>query len=243
MIDFKNSKKELDKVALDDTTDVLSQITIRHTETTKQNREKAIDLFEMGVLIAKGKIDVPIKTLGETLGLHRRALQMAKKMAIHFDMDKDKFIKAYDESGIHTWSGFCNSIFKRQKSPHYPKSPNKAMEKVLGVTRNALKDPVEHQVLKDITKFRERLARLLPLRTIPADKIFMMYQDCAVCGDSAEATDGHTLIKAGEGVSVPVPVCDKCIDTYRKSDIDWQRVAKYYYIYAMNLESDIDVLA
>jgi hypothetical protein len=235
-LNMKSKKKDTSEADIMSARSMLSQASLKISESKDSLFESYCKRFELGALANSLSSVLTQREQCSYIGTSAKELVESKKIAKHFDNDILKFRLFLSLNRFESWKRLSKVILKRRSSrttrPYKLTKAFLLMRRTIDDYKNFPADVGEYyyQTLKAMAKM---LSRVVPFTEV-IDKNFLKYSDCCGCGEEAWG-DGHKILYTKTPTPMPYPMCDKCID--EKVEVDMSRVASIYYIFSKNIET------
>jgi hypothetical protein len=202
----------------------------------------AEEMFRIGTKLLSEDSTLSKNGVVALTGLNRGDIDKAKIIAKFYDCDMEKFKEAFVTSKKITWQEFCRVHIKRQRLQHR-EIKDEDMIHLASEVKRALGRFVTEKaegMTKYFNEIRKMITRVIPPAESIADKNYLRYYQCCCCGAEPDSPDGHHIGTLKSERFVHFPVCDTCKELHIRPD--WERIARMYANYAINLEHYLDKL-
>ena len=208
----------------------------------EHDRDQLAAMFDVGVLIfvSKNK-EVTFRELGNIGGIPYPHLSIAQTIARLWKCDKVKFMEHCANENINSWRQALKEFgpMRKRRKNRLGKKIHEVYLTMIALHDNAKNFDANKEEYDAMVEILQKCAKYVPAKKKLTSPHYLKYQDCVCCG-MEPPRKGHLEKHHPAFDWLKYPVCEKCSE--EKKQPDWERVAKIYACYAIDLENALDKL-
>jgi hypothetical protein len=194
-----------------------------------QRKEEASMLFKLGASINSSKSGIVLGVIADQSEVSKQRLKMCCKLAGSLNNNYERFLEEFDKIELATFDKLYSKLVS-QRNRRKVLATDKLKNILLQMETELEDADTRYYSMEALRALRKRISNKLDVDMTIADKDYVKYYECSCCGLYPPPEDGFELIKVDD---VSVPICDNCFA--HNNSIDYKRIIKMYYNYAIQL--------